>query len=70
MDPLAGLNPSPPPDPAPLPGRPALDGATEDSRRRLAQLIGRLLARQWLHDRQGQKRDRHDPEELTQGGSP
>ena len=70
MDTPAGSNPSPPPDPVSIPGPPALAGPIEDSRRRLAQLVGQLLARQWLRDRQGQRPGCHDPDESAQGRSP
>ncbi len=41
MDALAGNNPSPSPDPAPIRERPDLAGAIDESRQGLAQLIGR-----------------------------
>jgi hypothetical protein len=62
MDSHAGMNPSPSPHPAPSRERPALADDLEQSRRRLAQLIGRLLARQWLRDRHGQVPQRREPD--------
>jgi hypothetical protein len=68
MDSLAGLDPSVSRDPAPMRDRPAIAGAIEESRQRLARLIGRLLARQWFRERLGQEPDRHVPEEPAQDG--
>jgi hypothetical protein len=63
MDSLPHLNSPPSPDTAPIRGRSAHAGTIEESRQRLAELIGRLLARQWLRDRHGQQPDRRDPKE-------
>jgi hypothetical protein len=62
MDAIPDSNPPPPPDAAPLPGRSAPAETIEESRRRLAQLIGRLLARQWLRERREPRPDRRDPD--------
>jgi hypothetical protein len=65
MNSLAGRNLSPPSDPAPI-GKPSAIAGAIEGRQRLAQLIGRLLARQWLRDRHGQVPDRDDPSEHAQ----
>jgi hypothetical protein len=62
MDSPAGTNPSPSPDLTPIQKPPALAGAIEESRQRLALLIGRLLARRWLRDRHRSWPDRRDTE--------
>jgi hypothetical protein len=70
MDLHAPMNPPPCPDPTPIRERPPLAGEIDQSRRNLAQLIGRLLARRWLRDHQGQVPDRLDPDELAPEGPP
>ena len=59
MDSLVGKNPSLSHDPVKIRERPDLAGATDESRQGLAQLIGRLLARQWLRDRHRRGPERH-----------
>jgi hypothetical protein len=60
MDSLPDVEPSLAPDAAPVRDRPATAGSIEESRRRLAQLIGRLVARHWLRERDRRAADRHD----------
>jgi hypothetical protein len=66
MDSLAGIDSSAAPDPAPISDRPTVAGSIAESRQRLAQLIGRLLARHWLRDRDRKGSDRHDPDGAAQ----
>jgi hypothetical protein len=66
MDSLAGIDSAAAPDPTPTSDRPPIADATAESRQRLAQLIGRLLARHWLRDRVRNGSDRHDPDGAEQ----
>ena len=69
METLSGPEPALPADPATIRGPRAPDVALAAPRRRLAQLIGRLLARQWLRDRQGQRPGHRDPDRPPRGRS-
>ena len=68
MDAIPDSNPLLPADAVPLHEQSAPTDTIEESRRRLAQLIGRLLARQWLRERRDRQEDRGDPHEPAPGG--
>jgi hypothetical protein len=68
MNSPAGKNPSRSQDPAMNREQPDRARALDDSRGHLAQLLGRLLARQWLRDRQRRGPDRQDADEPARRG--
>jgi len=68
MDAIPDSNPPLPADAALLLKETATTETIEQSRRRLSQLIGQLLARQWLRERRDQQGDRRDPHEPAPGG--
>jgi hypothetical protein len=56
------------PETTPIHGRSPHAGTIDVSRLRLAELIGRLLARRWLRNRHEQRPDRRDLEEPARAG--
>jgi hypothetical protein len=70
MEQLSGGPPAIPPDPATSGPRPILGPAPEDPRRRLAELLARLLARRWFRERQAPRPGPDDPDDPAAGRSP
>ena len=68
MEQLSSGPTTPPADTALTGPRPTLEPSTDDPRQRLAELLGRLLARRWLRERQRPGLD--DPQDPAAGRSP